>query len=295
LCSRSSRRHAFYFHGQRFLDFDRQLNAVFALGTSEIDVRGTVSHIHDAAGGAGRAQAGHSRLVPQPHTGLFLAAFIKAIHNLTSRPLCVLFLFKRLKRQPLRNLACAVFAILAFSGDRPVFKHVFVILAALIMPLPVAAQDAGTYHDLLAQYRCPVVDRLQQIYAAADSSDPQNWFLIVSLAARSNDYVQCVFDTKTRMLCEAASGFYDNVASEPRTRRLPLDVIAALGRLGFSTDDSSGNFQIWFDVPKPPDFTRIADFILKALHEAYGAGVNTKLDFNAPLAPHAKTDCVPVS
>lgn len=169
------------------------------------------------------------------------------------------------------------------------------LAAAFAVPIVAAAQPADTFHDLLVQYRCPVVDRLQQIYAAADSSDPQNWFLIVYFAARSNDYVQCVFDTKTRMLCEASSGFYDNVATEPRTRRLPAEAIAALGRLGFSTDDSGGNFRIWFDVPDPPDFNRIADFILRALHDGYSARANDDLKFNAPLAPHASSKCVPVS
>ncbi len=81
------------------------------------------------------------------------------------------------------------------------------LLMVLFLAAPAAAQQPDTFHDLLVQYRCPVVDRLQQIYAAVDSSDPQNWFLIVYFAAPSNDYVQCVFDTKTRMLCEASSGF----------------------------------------------------------------------------------------
>jgi hypothetical protein len=169
------------------------------------------------------------------------------------------------------------------------------LAAALLMPVCAAAQQVDTLHDLLVQYRCPVVDRLQQIYAAADSSDPQNWFLIVYFAARPNDYVQCVFDPKTRMYCEAASGFYDYVATQPRTRWLSKDAVAALGRLGFSTDDTTGNFQILFDVPDPPDFNRIADFILQALHDGYGAGANDDLQFNAPLAPHATTKCNPVS
>jgi len=170
-----------------------------------------------------------------------------------------------------------------------------IVAAALAAPTAAAAQDAGIYHDLLVQYRCPVVDRLEQIYEAADSSDPQNWFLIVYFAARPHDYVQCVFDTRTRMLCEASSGFYDNVASEPRSRWLSASAIAALGRLGFSTDDSAGNFQIWFDVADPPDFNRIADFILKALHDGYDARAGVTLEFNAPLAPRASSKCIPVS
>lgn len=169
------------------------------------------------------------------------------------------------------------------------------LAVAFGMPIVAAAHAADTFHDLLVQYRCPVVDRLEQIYAASSSSDPQNWFLIVSFAAQSNNYVQCVFDTKTRMLCEASSGFYDNVATEPRTRWLSKDAVAALGRLGFSTDDSDGNFRIWFDVPDPPDFNRIADFILQALHDGYDARANDALEFNAPLAPHATSKCIPVS
>jgi hypothetical protein len=169
------------------------------------------------------------------------------------------------------------------------------LAAACGAPIVATAHPTDTFHDLLVQYRCPVVDRLEQIYAATGSSDPQNWFLIVDFAARSNDYVQCVFDTKTRMLCEAASGFYDDVATQPRTRWLSKDAVAALGSLGFSTNDSAGNFQIWFDVPDPPDFNRIADFILKALHDGFGARANDDLEFNAPLAPHASSKCVPVS
>lgn len=169
------------------------------------------------------------------------------------------------------------------------------LAAALIAPGTAMAQQTDTFHDLLIEYRCAVVDRLQQIYAATDLADPQNWFLIVYFTARPNDYVQCVFDTKTRMLCEAASGFYDDVATKPRTRWLPRDAVAALGRLGFSTDDSAGNFRIWFDVPDPPDLNRIADFILKALHDGFSARANDALELRAPLAPHATSKCIPVS
>ena len=96
------------------------------------------------------------------------------------------------------------------------------------------------------------------------------------------------------MLCEASSGFYDTAPPEPRSH-LPAGAVAALGRLGFSTDDSAGNFQIWFDVPDPPDFDRIADFTLKTLHDAYDARAGVQLAFNAPLAPRTTSQCIPVS
>jgi hypothetical protein len=47
--------------------------------------------------------------------------------------------------------------------------------------------------------------------------------------------------------------------------------VAALGRLGFSTDGSQGNFRIDLDVAEKPDFNAISDFMLKALHDGYGA------------------------
>ncbi len=181
------------------------------------------------------------------------------------------------------------------QGAGSMLARAFGLVAALA-PTAACAEDAtASFRALLAQYRCPVVDRLQQIYNAAPYSHPQNLFLIVYFAARPQDYVQCVFDPLTRMLCEAASGFYDNVASAPRTRRLPASAIAALGRLGFSTDDSAGNFQIWFDVADPPDFNAIAEFILKALHDGYEARAGVTLKFEAPLAPGATGKCVPVS
>jgi hypothetical protein len=174
--------------------------------------------------------------------------------------------------------------------------RVFVLAVALLAPSATRAENpAEAFRQLLIQYRCPVVDRLEQIYQRFDSTEPQNWFLIVYFAARPHDYVQCVFDTRIRMLCEAASGFYDNVATQPRARRLPASAIAALGRLGFSTDDSAGNFQIWFDVADPPDLNAIADFILKTLHVGFDARSIDTLEFNAPVAPHATTKCIPVS
>jgi hypothetical protein len=176
------------------------------------------------------------------------------------------------------------------------FARAYLLLAALLAPTTARAEDAAaTFGQLVLQYHCAVVDRLQQIDSAFNASHPQNWFLIVYFADNPNDYVQCVFDTRTRMLCEAASGFYDKVASEPRARWLSADAVAALARLGFSTDDSAGNFRIWFNVTDPPDLNHIADFIPKALHDGYRARADTKLNFNAPLAPHATSKCVPVS
>jgi hypothetical protein len=176
------------------------------------------------------------------------------------------------------------------------FTRAFVVLAALIMPLPAVAQEAGTYHDLLVQYRCPVVDRLEQIYGGGNPASSHGRFLAIAVPNANQAYVQCIFhDNNRKVYCEAASGFYDSGPGEARTFHQPAEVIAALGRLGFSTDDSKGNFSIDRDLANPPDFNTLADFILKALHDGYGARADMNLEFNAPLAPHATSKCVPVS
>ena len=84
-------------------------------------------------------------------------------------------------------------------------------------------------------------------------------------------------------MCEAASGFYLNAAEEPRTMYLPASAIAALGRLGFSTDNSQGNFRIDLDLTNPPDFNAIATLMLRALYDAYGARAQTKLGLPCTL------------
>jgi hypothetical protein len=108
-------------------------------------------------------------------------------------------------------------------------------------------------------------------------------------------YVQCMFiHGGLQMLCEASSGFYYDQEGSPRTMWLRPENIAALARLGFSTDDSAGNFRMEFDVAARPDFNGIADLILTALHDGYGARATTWLRFNAPFARRPSSSCIPV-
>ena len=173
--------------------------------------------------------------------------------------------------------------------------RVMVIAGLMLLPTAVLADEAARLRALLVEYRCPVVDRLEQIYNAFGGARPRHSFLVVSIGGCPQDYVQCLFNTRTEMLCEAASGFFQTKPDEPRAYRLPAGSIAALGRLGFSTDNSPGNFQILFGVPEPPDLSRVADLILNALHDGYGARAGDELEFNAPLAPRTSSQCVPVS
>jgi hypothetical protein len=169
------------------------------------------------------------------------------------------------------------------------------LTAALLTPEMAIAQDATTLEQFLLQYRCPVVDRLQRIYATGDPEKYPDEYLIVDMPPQRENYVQCLFYRTDKIMCEAASGFYLNAPEEPRTMYLPPSAIAALARLGFSTDDSQGNFRIDLDLANPPDFNAIATLILRALHDAYGARAQTKLDFHAPYAEQAGSKCIPVS
>jgi hypothetical protein len=171
-----------------------------------------------------------------------------------------------------------------------------VVAGTLLASNTVSAEDAtATLRELLMQFRCPVVDRLERIYAIGDPETHLDEYLIVAFPDRPENYVQCLFYQRDKIMCEAASGFYLDPPEKPRTARLPAGAVAALGRLGFSTDDSAGNFRIDLDVADPPDFRAIADLILNALHDGYGARADMDLLLVAPYAPHATTKCDPTS
>jgi len=159
-----------------------------------------------------------------------------------------------------------------------------------------AAAGRDSYHDLLVVYRCEVVHRLERVYVSGNPANDRDRFIAVTVPGHPHGYVQCIFhDHQTGLYCEAASGFWYDKPGTPRTFHQPPAAIAALARLGFDTDDSKGNFKIDFPVAAPPDFNAIADFILRALHDGYGARADSNLEFNAPFAPNTPTTCIPVS
>lgn len=167
---------------------------------------------------------------------------------------------------------------------------------AAVLALAEPASAADSFADLQAAYRCDVVRRLEQIYAAGDPRRDLNRYLAISIPHRAQAYVQCIFyDTRSRVLCEAASGFWAAKKGQKRTFYLPSRAVAALAKLGFDTDDSAGNFKRDRPVDASADFRSLADFMLRALHDGYGARSDMKLQFNAPFAPETPASCVPMS
>ena len=61
--------------------------------------------------------------------------------------------------------------------------------------------------------------------------------------------------------------------------------LAALARLGFSTDGSHGNFQQRMHFPpEGPDPDALAGLMLRALYEGYGAHKDMPIEVQAPFA-----------
>lgn len=175
------------------------------------------------------------------------------------------------------------FALLVFAG------------ICLLLPIDSSQAESKDFRDFRAQYRCEVVNRLERIFSFGDRAQHRDRFLSITVQEHTHGYVQCIFyENGTRLLCEASSGFFLFKPEEPRTYRLPDQKIEELLGLGFSDDDRAGNFQHYSDVGSPPNFNRIADFLLAVLHKAYDATARSNLKFNAPFARGRATTCIPV-
>jgi hypothetical protein len=143
----------------------------------------------------------------------------------------------------------------------------------------------------LLKYRAATADVLQCIYQASNPSSRYNRFLIIRIVGQRYGSVVCEFqDHVSKLRFEASYGFE---CVETRTFHHPAEWVAALGRLG-STEDPHGNFYVDLDLSDPPDFNPIADLLLRALHDAYGARAQSDLQFSAPFPEGTINACVNV-
>lgn len=140
-------------------------------------------------------------------------------------------------------------------------------------PLDDRADDRGIFFE---RFRCPIVERLERIKSTGDLAKPNDRFLTVGPKSRPDHYVQCIFfDNDTRLLCEAASGYYER----PNRSQLLDEALAALQALGFGMDDSHGNFMTRLDAEQADGLTKAAELMLSALYDAYGSHRATTLEF----------------
>jgi hypothetical protein len=104
----------------------------------------------------------------------------------------------------------------------------------------------------------------------------------------------CFTISRLRFIARRLRDSITTKEGESRTFYQPQETIDALAQLGFDTDDTKGNFSIDVAIEGPPDFNSIANFILRALHDGYGACGNMTLKFDAPFAPRTPSTCIPV-
>jgi hypothetical protein len=175
------------------------------------------------------------------------------------------------------------------------------VVGAVAIVCMVAAADAAAaerptgLQAFINTYRCAVIERLQLIHL--NRAHETDRFLVLALRRNQEMYVQCLFmDDDRQMLCEASSGFYAQLPGEPRRFRVTPQGLGALARLGFSTDDSRGNYQRLIGLSSTADFPLVADLILSALYQAYGARIGSDMEWKSPLAgvDPATSPCTPI-
>ena len=159
------------------------------------------------------------------------------------------------------------------------------------------AESDDAREAFIETYRCTVIEILTSIQGRDPASSR---YLILAVANRTPSYEQCLINPDRRQIyCEADSGFYQNKEGEPRTVFLSAEDKGKLARLGFSLDDSKGNFPQKMDVRAVGAFGRVADVVLGALYDVYGARLNTPIEAKSPFLPALgalkPSSCPPVS
>ena len=173
-------------------------------------------------------------------------------------------------------------------------RGAFLLAVAPTVVTAEVAVDGTDFNAFRKKYHCEISQRLAKLQASKRTRDR---YLVLALIHHPDRFAQCLFDDSgARVLCEASSGFYTQKGAKPRTFRPSPEAIEVLGRLGFSTDDSQGNFQRQMDTRTDRDIEAVADLLLAAIYEAYGARPNSALEITAPLAPMTAEElarCVP--
>jgi hypothetical protein len=184
---------------------------------------------------------------------------------------------------------------MAKSGWRSVLA---VAVAIIVSDVGSAAAKDDGLSDFVETYQCSLAGLIEKIEAYHDKTDEQDRFIILSLPGPIASYVQCAFDHHDREgLCEASSGFWNNPWEKPHFDSAQL---AALARLGFSTDGSHANFRQQMHFPPGgPEPYALANLMLSALYEGYGARKEMPVDVVAPFALRhgflRRQSCVPIS
>lgn len=167
-----------------------------------------------------------------------------------------------------------------------------VLFAGQLCSMRVQAQTPDTRAGLFAKYHCPLTDLLRQVYEVASPFQERDRYLALTAPLIGNNYVQCMFaKNRTKLYCEASSGYYEKAMDRPRGH-FPSEVtMAAFEKLGFKTGNEEKNYPYERDFKGVPDFGEIAALMLNAMHDGFGARAETRLTVNAPFAKKVQADC----
>lgn len=170
-----------------------------------------------------------------------------------------------------------------------------VIGAALVANLyatSALAQTSDSREAVFAKYRCPLTDMLRQVFEAPSAYRERDRYLVLSAPLVDQAYVQCMFAVnRTKLFCEASSGYYARAMDKPRRSFPSEDTKAAFRKLGFATGNDEKNYPYERDFTGTPDFGEIATLMLLAMHDGFGARAETLLTVQAPFAKKAQADC----
>ena len=171
------------------------------------------------------------------------------------------------------------------------------LVAATIIGGDVSAAADDDLDDFVATYQCSLAGLIAKIHAHNQPND-QDRFIVLALPGPTAAYVQCAFGNKDHEgLCEASSGWWNNAWEKPHFTPAQL---SALAQLGFSTKVSRGNFPQQMHFPADgPDPYALANLMLSALYEGYGARKEMPIEVVAPFALRhgflPRQRCIPIS
>jgi hypothetical protein len=162
------------------------------------------------------------------------------------------------------------------------------VMAVLLLASPAfaAGDDDPELESLRQLHFCEILAYLKGI-RHAPAKLPHRYLTVE--VDQVTAYVQCLFYSRNRrILCEVASGFYQ----KPRANYVTAERMPALAALGYSLDDSKGNFQQRRAISGDATLSDVADLIIRSLREAYGVTATAQFRYHAPLvevAPPARS------
>lgn len=106
--------------------------------------------------------------------------------------------------------------------------------------------------------------------------------LILEEGHYEHAYVQCLFRGEMALI-ELSSGYFAQKPGQPRARKqVGPHKLKRLAALGFTTDDSEGNFQCFRDLRDTPP-QDLAELMLTALFDTYCSKASDQLCWESPF------------